>query len=213
MAFIPLDEYSECNLPAIGIISKYTICHNVSKYRPYDVSGLKDAVTTAIDSAINDVELCNKGLNNDIESLSDAWGEKYIKIDGNGLDFVNVDEFRGNFKLIVKSLEEQKTRCNEIVNAIISKTKEVNDYLDKIISNNTDYKKIKDSLEECKDNLSNLKSLYNNENAKVDKDYDYLRSLSQKISTMNNKITLLKNEVKIYEENKLDSPDGSWVLK
>ena len=56
MAFIPLDEYSEGNLPVIGMINKYTICHNVSKYRPYDVSGLKDAVTTAIDSAINDVE-------------------------------------------------------------------------------------------------------------------------------------------------------------
>jgi len=212
MAFSELSEYSEGVFPECGMASSYTICEGAASYKPIDVSGLQGAIDSAISTAMNNTKDNIDKISNKVDVLADEWGKKYIAIDKHDLNIVDPDNYSTNFSSVNNNLEEQKSRCDEIVKAIVSKTEKVNDYLNQLEENNKKYKKLIDKYNEFVDEKNSLIGKLNHEQSKAEPNMNVVYSLQSNISIVNDKMGVLDSEIKKYEASRIDSPDGSWVL-
>ncbi len=212
MAFSPLSEYSEGVVPEVGTASPYTICENIDSYKPIDVSGLKSAVSEAMLDAIDNSRNKQKHINDKIIELSDEWGMKFISINNQDLNIVDEENYKKGLDTVKDSLKEQKERCDKLVDIIVSKTEDVKAYLNRIKENNKKYAELKKELNNLYSSEKHYVNSYNQEASKENPNTSTLSSLDSRLFAIRRIIKTKEELLKLYESNKIDSPNGSWVL-
>lgn len=214
MAFNKIDEYKEGVYPEYNSgNNQFVNCKNVEAYRPIDLSGLKNSINNEFKLENTGLDDCKKELNTKIEQLEKTFGTDFISVDGKALDIVDSKE---NFKPYINSIneliEEQKNRCLNLVDLLVDKTNEVNNYLDMLKKNYESYKKEKKKLENLNSELNSLNAKYNRMSLDSESGLE-LSYLSTEISKVKCEITMVKQRVDLYKKNQISEPDGSWVLR
>ncbi len=212
MAFSPLKEYSEGNVPEVGTANMYTICDSIESYKPIDVSGLKSAISKAITDTIDNSKNKQKRIKDGIVELSEEWGTKFISIDNDDLNIVDEDNYQKGLDKVSDSLKEQKERCDKLVDLIIDKTEEAKAYIKRIQDNNKNYEELKQKLNKLYNEKDALINSYNAEARKENSNQGTLMNLNFEINSIKSDISAKETELRKYESSKIDSPDGSWVI-
>lgn len=214
MAFNKIDEYKEGVYPEYNSGNNHFVnCKNVAAYRPIDLSGLKKSIREEFKLENTGLDDCKKELNTKIEQLEKTFGTDFISVDGNAL---NIVDYKENFKPYINSIneliDEQKNRCLNLVDLLVEKTNEVNDYLDMLKKNYEYYKEQEDNLEKLNSELNSLNAKYNRMSLDSESGLE-LSYLSTEISKVKCEITMVKQRVDLYKKNQISEPDGSWVLR
>ena len=212
MAFSEMTEYSEGNFPVPGVCSEYTLCENASAYKPIDVSGLSGAVSDSLDALMTDADNSEKIIENWISTLSTEWGVKYIELNDNRLDIVNEENYGNNISSLKGNINEQKARCEEIVNTIVGKTSLVTAYLNALEENKRAYEEVLRSIDICNNDIQRLENSNRRELNKEHPDYGLVQANNAKLPRLYEELNNLNSKKGLYEANRIDSPDGSWVL-
>jgi len=212
MGFKSLSEYSNGNLPKVYSCNSYTICENIESFKPFDVSGLKSAINQKTEEMQTALSNRQRSIMSNINSLSTEWGTKYISINGNDLNIVNSNYCSEKVKDIGKNADSQVENIDALVSDIVSLTESVNEYIEKIVNNNNKYK-------EKLDEKAKLKKSYDDTSDEIQKEYKKEKPNAGRISSLNTQLRELYSkmvdvdaEIKKYEKNKIDEPEGSWVV-
>lgn len=213
MGFVAMSEYSPGNYPTFSYVSnEYVNCSNAMTYRPIDVSGLKSAVSGSFDSLLDNLKSDFKGLNNEFGDLKDCFGTKFIAINGSELGMVDVDSLNEYLDTFNNTLATERDKIMEIVDVIVSKTEAVNDYLQQLQDNYDKYLSLKNEYNDYTDDYNNYVREYEQEASKSTPDSGLLSTYSVFIDNIGVRLKELEAELSFYENNKLTSPEGSWVL-
>ena len=212
MGFKPLSEYSKGNLPKVYSYNNYTICENIESYKPFDVSGLPDVIKNNETIMQTDLDDGQRSIMENINSLSTEWGTKYISIDGKDLKIVNCDFCSEKVNAIVQKADNQIEEINAIISDIVNLTESANEYVDKIINNNKEYKnKLKEKNDLIQSYNETIREI-ENENAKENPNTGKINALNERINDLSIKINDLDYLIDIYETNRIDEPEGSWII-
>jgi len=198
-------------LPTIGVINNsFTNCPNTDRYKPINVSPLRNELvkTNVVDKWNNNYV---KDFESSLVSLRETFGTDFISIDGKALDFAKKEKFETYFDQIIPAIEEQNKKYLSFVDTLIEKTEEVNKYLDNLKENHMKYQEKKKELSKLNAKLRRLEAQA--QAAYLDPDGQHeLNYLDRKISKLKSEISNKKYIVNLYERNKIEKPNGSWVL-
>lgn len=213
MGFNNLSKYTESMLPEAGHATEYTLCENISNYLPYDISGASEAVTAELNKIESIKKDTTSTINSSVNNLDEDWGEKFISLDGKGMDFVQPSKMKKILTGISGDSDEEAKKCIEIIKKIESRLDEVNEYIEKLQKNLEDYKKAVSDLNAAKSSANSAMNQLNRAKNSENPDYNTINSLRSSLSQMQSKVTELSTKVKSYELAKISEPDGQWIVR
>ncbi len=213
MGFRSLDLYNEGQLPIPDYyVNDYTNCPNAMSYKPIDVSGLQADVDAQFTALTTEAEQEIEGITTGLNTLDDDWGAKYISINNKGIDIVRVDTFTPMLTDIQKEIEEQHEKCSKVISQIVSGTAEVEAYLSAIDAHYQTYLQVKQEKEQTDNNLSNARRSLSYEQQKEQPSSSRISELQTDINYYEGQSNKLGEEIHKYEGNKINEPEGQWVL-
>ena len=207
-----LEIYSSGTLPTSGVATEYTWCENALSYKPADVSGLSSIFSELSQRLTQDFADQVKDAKSNLESLNDEWGTKFISMNNESLNIVREDNFEESFSKIDQNITEEIEKCNQLVEVITSTTEEINEYLNQLESNCQKKKELDEAIARQKQQIDNYSALIQAEQAKEQPNTSAIANYqSQKNIVVSelNRNQILSNK---YQENRLDEPDGQWVV-
>ncbi len=184
-----IDKYTSGQIPVAGSCGSYDYCANAMAYKPYDVSGLASLLDSKFNSCMESIDSEKNSIVSKLNAVSDAWGEKFIEINGSSLNFIHHDYYVKHLDNITNSVNSARESAAAVISSIISGTEAVNAYLEQLQSNYNEYQRLTNELNSIKG------AYYQNEN-------DRAVALSNFYSAN----PFYDSYVDIGE------PDGTWVV-
>ena len=137
-------------------------------------------------------------------------GVKFASIDGQDLCIVDSNKFGDGLSLLNSSVGEQQIRCERFISDLISRTEQVNQYLDALDQAYQEYQEYLQQLTDATNNRNAAVSDYNREIRNSHPNTYQLASISNKIKTYDLEIESVNKIIDYYVEE--PEPEGSWVL-
>lgn len=210
MGFTSLSEYGEGSLPVCGIAMPYHYCSTTSDYKPFDVSGASGALGSLFETAKNTVLEDRLRISKYVNTLADEWGTKFAAIDGKDLGIVDAKGFENEGLTVATEVDAEKENCDSFVNDIISKTEEINQYLQQLDATYQEYLDYKSQYNGLVKDYNGLVAQHQAEAAKTNPNEELLSSLNSQIASLDAEMTSLQRLLDRYVDD--GQPEGSWVL-
>ena len=197
MGFVNMKEYSENNLPQAGSATEYVVCESISKYHPYDISGVVDAIDSTCSEVIsNSNDYCND-LKDKITSLGDEWGQKFISIDENDN--------------ITNHIQEQVDRCKTLVSDVSNRLDEVKLYVQKLEENLKTFNDLRNKKNSLESSISNCEYSISNEYSKEQVNSIVISNLQVQKNSYETELASVNST--IFQYNMINEPDGQWIVE
>lgn len=211
MGFVNMKEYSENNLPQAGSATEYVVCESISKYHPYDISGVVDAIDSTCSEVIsNSNDYCND-LKDKITSLGDEWGQKFISIDEKDIGIVVPEQFQDDYDNITNHIQEQVDRCKTLVSDVSNRLDEVKLYVQKLEENLKTFNDLRNKKNSLESSISNCEYSISNEYSKEQVNSIVISNLQVKKNSYETELASVN--LKISQYNMIDEPDGQWIVE
>ena len=135
-----LSEYTSESLPTIQDVAvPNDYCTNTESIRPYDVSSIKSVCDSKCQEISDGLSDFKNTIDEQLRTLDDMWGSKFISMNGVGLGMVNIDKFTEIFNKLVNEINSMKKECDSLCSSIEDGTRNVNNGLDQLRNNYNTY--------------------------------------------------------------------------
>lgn len=142
-----LSEYSETQLATapqtigyeMGMLGNKLCLPNASSLNAFDTSGALDSASNQFDNFANELDEIWNSISGILDSAADAWGTKFINLNGEELGLIHPEKFQEYFQIIIDAVNDMKTACLTICSELIETEGSINNLLSQLSANYSDY--------------------------------------------------------------------------